>query len=78
MKKIDKQELEKLQTLQSAYSSLIFKFGELYVSKLLHDNKEKQLLGELESIKAEENKTKSELVEKYGDNLNINIESGEY
>jgi hypothetical protein len=68
--KLSKEELQKLQELQSEGNQLIFSLGQLEAQKM-------SIFSQVEKIQKERDILGVELQEKYGDG-NINIETGEF
>jgi|14_taG_2_1085336.scaffolds.fasta_scaffold207946_2 predicted nuclease with TOPRIM domain len=68
--KLSKEELQKLQELQSEGNQLIFSLGQLETQKM-------SIFSQIEKIQKERDILGAELQEKYGDG-NINIETGEF
>ncbi len=68
--KLSKEELQKLQELQSEGNQLIFSLGQLEAQKI-------SIFSQVEKIQKERDILGVELQEKYGDG-NINIETGEF
>lgn len=68
--KLSKEELQKLQELQSEGNQLIFSLGQLETQKI-------SIFSQIEKIQKERDILGAELQEKYGDG-NINIETGEF
>lgn len=78
MKKIKQEDLEKLKQLQKKFEKNIYSFGKIYIEKNLLEQQEQQLLKQLKELQQEEQQLKSQFLQQYGDNLDINIETGEY
>lgn len=78
MKVLEKQELKNLQDLQDNYTKLSNDFGQISIKRLILDEEEKTLKNNFIQIKIEEENIKSTLIKKYGKELNINIETGEF
>ena len=70
MKKVEKQELENLQELNSNFIKLKTQLGDLELQKQL-------ILEQVSIIKNKFAQTEKELIEKYGDSAVINLQSGE-
>jgi len=68
--KLSKEELQKLQELQSEGNQLIFSLGQLETQKM-------SIFSQVEKIQKERDILGAKLFEKYGDG-NIDIESGEF
>lgn len=78
MKKIEEQELKQLQEIQQKSNVIIMKLGELSYSEIILKDQKLKIKNELFQLKEEENTIKEFLISKYGNNLNVNIETGEY
>jgi len=76
--KIEQQELDQLRQLQEKNKKIIMDLGEISYNEILLKNKKQQIESILSEIQDEERVLKSYLIQKYGDNLNIDIETGEY
>lgn len=76
--KIEQQELDQLRQLQEKNQKIIMDLGEISYNEILLKNKKQQVESILSEIQDEERVLKSYLIQKYGDNLNIDIETGEY
>jgi len=76
--KIEQQELDQLRQLQEKNKKIIMDLGEISYNEILLKNKKQQIEPILSEIQDEERVLKSYLIQKYGDNLNIDIETGEY
>ena len=76
--KIEQQELDQLRQLQEKNQKIIMDLGEISYNEILLKNKKQQIEPILSEIQDEERVLKSYLIQKYGDNLNIDIETGEY
>ncbi len=70
MKNLEKQELEKLQTLNSDFVSFKTQLGDLELQKHL-------VIEQIQSVRAEFATMEKLLIEKYGDNTVINLQTGE-
>jgi len=70
MKKVEKQELENLQELNSNFIKLKTQLGDLELQKQL-------ILEQVSIIKNKFAQTEKELIEKYGGSAVINLQSGE-
>lgn len=70
MKKVEKQELENLQELNSNFIKLKTQLGDLELQKQL-------ILEQVSIIKNKFAQIEKELIEKYGDSAVINLQSGE-
>ena len=78
MKKIEDKELQQLKDLQSKNSQIIIELGEIEYNKLLLKKKTEFINKQIDDLFEEEKTLKEFLISKYGDNININIETGEY
>lgn len=70
MKNLEKSELEKLQGLNSEFVKLKNQIGDLELQK-------HSLIENVQFIKSEFSKIETVLIEKYGENTLINLETGE-
>jgi hypothetical protein len=70
MKKVEKQELENLQELNSNFGKLKTQLGDLELQKQM-------VLEQVTFIKNKFAQTEKELIEKYGESAVINLQSGE-
>jgi hypothetical protein len=70
MKKVKKVELEKLQQLNSDFVNLKTQLGDLEIQKSL-------VLTQVQNIRVEFAKLEQELLENYGENSVINLQTGE-
>ncbi|QDP56240.1 MAG: hypothetical protein GOVbin3009_7 [Prokaryotic dsDNA virus sp.] len=70
MKKVKKVELEKLQQLNSDFVNLKTQLGDLEIQKSL-------VLTQVQNIRVEFAKLEKELLENYGENSVINLQTGE-
>jgi hypothetical protein len=78
MKKIEQKELEQLQNLQKKSQDILMELGEISLNEILLEKRKNQAKDLLEEIQQEEKTLKQYLVSKYGDDLAINLENGEY
>jgi hypothetical protein len=78
MKKLEQQELKQLQDLQNKSQQVILELGEISLNEILLENKKNKTKLFLNEIQDEEKTLKEFLIQKYGDNININIETGEF
>ena len=76
--KIEQQELEQLKQIQNKNEKIIIDLGEISYNEILLKNKKQQIESILSELQDEERVLKSYLIQKYGDNLNIDIKTGEY
>jgi len=76
--KIEQQELDQLRQLQEKNKKIIIDLGEISYNEILLKNKKQQIESILSELQDEEKILKSYLIQKYGDNLNIDIKTGEY
>ena len=76
--KIEQQELDQLRQLQEKNKKIKMDLGEISYNEILLKNKKQQVESILSELQDEERVLKSYLIQKYGDNLNIDIETGEY
>ncbi len=70
MKNLEKQELEKLQTLNSDFVNLKTQLGDLELQKHL-------VVEQIQSVRTEFGTLEKELITKYGENTVINLQTGE-
>lgn len=70
MKNLEKQELEKLQTLNSDFVNLKTQLGDLELQKHL-------VVEKIQSVRTEFGTLEKELITKYGENTVINLQTGE-
>jgi hypothetical protein len=70
MKNLEKQELEKLQTLNSDFVNLKTQLGDLELQKHL-------AVEQIQSVRTEFGTLEKELITKYGENTVINLQTGE-
>jgi len=70
MKNLEKQELEKLQTLNSDFVNFKTQLGDLELQKHL-------IVEQIQSVRAEFGTLEKELITKYGENTVINLQTGE-
>lgn len=76
MKKLTDQELQKIKSIQSQYTSLVYSLGQTEL-ELININKIKsKIQTDLEQIEKMESTFTKELKNKYGD-VSINAETGE-
>lgn len=76
MKKLTDQELQKIKSIQSQYTSLVYSLGQTEL-ELININKIKsKIQTDLEQIEKMESTFTKELKNKYGD-VSINTETGE-
>lgn len=76
MKKLTEQELQKIKSIQSQYTSLVYSLGQTEL-ELININKIKsKIQTDLEQIEKMESTFTKELKNKYGD-VSINTETGE-
>jgi hypothetical protein len=78
MKKLEQQELKQLQDLQNKSQQVILELGEISLNEILLENRKNKTKLFLNEIQDEEKTLKEFLIKKYGDNININIETGEF
>jgi hypothetical protein len=78
MKKLEQQELKQLQDLQNKSQQVILELGEISLNEILLENRKNKTKLFLNEIQDEEKTLKEFLIQKYGDNININIETGEF
>lgn len=76
--KIEKIELQELQDIKKEINSIINGLGEIKLNKILLKESEKHLTQMFHNVTIREKTLKDTLIAKYGDNLDINIETGEY
>mgnify|MGYP000672012142 CR=1 FL=1 len=70
MNKLTKEELELLQGLVTEYNNAKIRIADTEIAK-------QSLLKEIEAMKASYNKEEKKILEKYGDDAVINIQTGE-
>ena len=70
MKNLKKTELVKLQTLNSDFVNLKTQLGDLELQKHL-------VVEKVQEVRSQFGKLEKELVEKYGENTTINLQTGE-
>ncbi len=70
MKNLEKQELKKLQTLNSDFVNLKTQLGDLELQKHL-------VVEKIQSVRTEFGTLEKELITKYGENTVINLQTGE-
>lgn len=70
MQELTKEELELLQRLVTEYNSVKIKIADTFIAQ-------DALLKEIESMKASYIKEEKKLLEKYGDDSVINVQTGE-
>lgn len=70
MQELTKEELELLQRLVTEYNNVKIKIADTFISQ-------DTLLKEIESMKASYIKEEKKLLEKYGDDIVINVQTGE-
>jgi hypothetical protein len=70
MKKVEEKELQELQNLNSEFVSKKAQLGDLEIQKSL-------VLKQVESIRVDFGKLEQVLLEKYGENSVINLQTGE-
>ncbi len=70
MKKVEEKELEKLQQLNSDFVNAKTQLGDLEIQKSF-------IIRKVEVIRGEFAKLEEELLEKYGENSVINLQTGE-
>lgn len=76
--KIEEQELKQLQDIQEKLNGIVNNLGEISYNIIILKSRKSKIKKELSDIVEEEKTLKEFLIQKYGDNLNINIETGEY
>lgn len=70
MKKLEQAELEQLQKINSQFGMLKAQLGDLEIQKHL-------VIEQVNHVKSEFSSMEKELVEKYGENTSINLQTGE-
>ena len=75
--KFTEEELKSLQDLQGTYQQITLAMGQISLSKIQLENREKSVLNTLNEIREKENELAKELTEKYGKG-SLNIETGEF
>tara|TARA_Y100001963_G_C6513512_1_gene323208 strand:- start:233 stop:538 length:306 start_codon:yes stop_codon:yes gene_type:complete len=75
--KFSEEEIKQLQSLQNSYQQITFSMGQISLSKVSLDNREKAVLQALDNVRKEEAELAKSLTEKYGKGT-LNIESGEF
>ena len=78
MNKIEEHELKQLQDIQEKYTDISLRLGELSFSEILIKTQKNKIEEEIHILKEEETTLKDFLINKYGDNLNVDIKTGEY
>jgi len=76
--KIEPQELEQLQKLQIKSQSIVMELGDISLSEIILSERKDSIKKILSELRDEEKTVKEFLIQKYGDNINIDLESGEY
>ena len=77
MRKLEEKELTQLKDLQQKSQQILLDLGEISYNEILLEEKKIQTKKILFKIQEEEKTLKEFLISKYGDNLNINLETGE-
>jgi len=72
-----KKELEEIQILQEAISSITYKFGQFNLSKIRLEKQEQLLKDELSKLETKELQLAKRLSSKYGKG-NLNLSTGEF
>lgn len=82
--KFNPEELESLKSVQNKYQEITYKFGQLYINKIMLEEQDKDLKeheekmkSEFKSIKLEEDKWIDKITSKYGEG-NLNIKDGTF
>ena len=75
--KFTEEELKSLQDLQGTYQQITLAMGQISLSKIQLENREKSVLNTLNEVREKENELAKELTEKYGKG-SLNIETGEF
>lgn len=77
MNKITEQELTQIQTLKNQYQELLYNLGvvEMQLSSL--KNQKQMLIDNLSKVQSEEQKLTTDLAAKYGENVQVNTDTGE-
>ena len=75
--KFTEEELKSLQDLQGTYQQITLAMGQISLSKIQLENREKSVLNTLGEVREKENELAKELTEKYGKG-SLNIETGEF
>jgi predicted phage-related endonuclease len=78
MNKIEEKDLNELINLNNLLKEKIIKLGNIEYNILLLNSEKKQIQNNLQEINDKEKRLHDILIKKYGDNLNINLETGEY
>lgn len=78
MKKIEQQELEQLKYIQNKSQDIILELGDISYGEIMLKQRKNDVESRLNDIQDEEKTLREFLIQKYGDNLNINIEDGSY
>ena len=76
--RIEEQELDQLRALQSKSTSIIMELGDISLSEIILQEKKDNIKKILSELRDEEKTIKEFLIQKYGDNIDINLENGEY
>ena len=75
--KFTEEELKSLQDLQGTYQQITLAMGQISLSKIQLENREKSVLNTLNEVREKENQLAKELTEKNGKG-SLNIETGEF
>ena len=75
--KFTEEELKSLQDLQGTYQQITLAMGQISLSKIQLENREKSVLNTLNEVREKENELAKELTEKYGKG-SLDIQSGEF
>ena len=75
--KFTEEELKSLQDLQGTYQQITLAMGQISLSKIQLENREKSVLNTLNEVREKENELAKELTEKYGKG-SLNLETGEF
>lgn len=78
MNKIEEHELKQLQDIQEKYTDISLRLGELSFSEIFIKTQKNKIEEEINILKEEEATLKEFIIQKYGDNININLKTGEY
>ncbi len=78
MKKIEQQELDQLKRIQSISQDVILELGDISYGEIMLKKRKLKVESKLLELQEEEKTLQEFLIQKYGDNLSINIEDGTY
>ena len=78
MKKIEQQELEQLKEIQNKSQDIILELGDISYGEIMLKKRKINIESRLIELQDEEKTLQNFLIQKYGDNISINIEDGSY